>query len=1193
MDTPGSFDLADLVVRLRESGFRADTRQYLTAHQLLLSLSARGKRLDHAGDPDSVVSHLRPVFCTSLEEQARFDAIARSWLRAPAVPPAAGRSRHPYTNPHKWVAAGTKLGRLAVGLALVLLAAFLAHYWLNPIEIHGTVLREEPWPDGGKIRSEPEPQARVALGEQAVALDSLGRFVLRTERIRLPKTLTASLPDHRDERQVIRPAGPYEIRMVLRPTPTSPPQRSQAVITIGNPQTLSLPSAETPLAEIRRWPLMVALSAAAALAAYLFLLASERLRRHLVLKRLPVDQRPELHTLVSETALPTELSGPQLRRLVGGLRRPREQEAVELEVARTVEATARAAGWFSPVFVPRRQMPEYVVLVSRRSAEDHQARWIDAMLQRIEQNGVVMTRYYFGDDPRVCRRADNPGMCYQLSELAVIHHAATLFLFTESAACFDPVSGRPAPWAETLPSWPRRVLFTPETPYHWTQREWELAAEGMIIYPATAAGLQSYAGLSGEWRIEKLFPAPYARSFPAIIGADALRWQDKNPPPTETQETLLRQLKGYLGPEGFLWLCACAVYPEISWPLTWYLAETLHGDDRSPTRGSPYTRLLPSLARLPWFRSGTMPDWLRLAMIGQLTARQEADIRRALTHLVEKITARPAAQPGPAVLSFAPWLEPKDILQTASKDSLMHEAVFLGFMSGASLDQLGVQAPSALGRLFRRLRALPQPDPSGFSRAPRTFMQRVKARLLAGFTFHRGLARASVALALGALVMAALAPALTQSPPPGAGDDILCWAFYGDLAAAGSSDGAVRLMRAAEPPDLKEVALFSGPGGSGRTLSLRFSPDGAILVSGSEDGTVHWWDVATGRRQPSRVSRSGRVLSLAFSPDGQILAMGGEDAAIHLWDSTASEGRIATDHRGKVLSLAFSPNGQILASGSEDRTISLWNITDGLPLTDFRGHEGPVLSVVFSPDGKILASGSEDRTIKLWDVQTGREMKPLEGHTAAVLSVAFSADGRILASASRDGTGKVWDIAKGQELETLRGQSERVLSVAFSPDPDTPVLILATADGLTTWPLQIKPPEPTGLQTPDLVGRSRSDAEALLVDRGLKPGRISSQENIRLTPDTVMQQQPTPGTLVPEGTAVDLVVARPPVSQQPASGYCCTPNGTVSRSTQDACRKQGGFFAEAYQEAQAMCEKAKKGMEQNRAPTQPQIQMKK
>jgi hypothetical protein len=283
-------------------------------------------------------------------------------------------------------------------------------------------------------------------------------------------------------------------------------------------------------------------------------------------------------------------------------------------------------------------------------------------------------------------------------------------------------------------------------------------------------------------------------------------------------------------------------------------------------------------------------------------------------------------------------------------------------------------------------------------------------------------------------------------------------------------------------------------------------------------------------------------------------------------------------------------------------------------------------------------------------------MKTLVGHTAEVLSVAFSADGHILASASRDGTIKLWDIPKGQELETLRGQSERARSVTFSPYQNVQVLILASMDGLTAWPLQIRPPEPE-LRAPNLVGRSLRDAEALLMERGLKIGQviarqtkldgadsnileqkpaagalvepgttvdvmvaapftvskvqvpdviskniafaekllmqqrlklgsIKSKENIRLAPDTVMEQQPPPGAFVPEGTAIDVVVARRPISVQPVAGYCCAPNGSVSRSTQDECRKKGGLFAATSQEAQAMCDQAKKGVEQN-MPTPP------
>ena len=45
-DAASTLDLAQLVDRLRLAGLRVDTRQYLTAHELLLAYAAAGDRLD-------------------------------------------------------------------------------------------------------------------------------------------------------------------------------------------------------------------------------------------------------------------------------------------------------------------------------------------------------------------------------------------------------------------------------------------------------------------------------------------------------------------------------------------------------------------------------------------------------------------------------------------------------------------------------------------------------------------------------------------------------------------------------------------------------------------------------------------------------------------------------------------------------------------------------------------------------------------------------------------------------------------------------------------------------------------------------------------------------------------------------------------------------------------------------------------
>ena len=220
--------------------------------------------------------------------------------------------------------------------------------------------------------------------------------------------------------------------------------------------------------------------------------------------------------------------------------------------------------------------------------------------------------------------------------------------------------------------------------------------------------------------------------------------------------------------------------------------------------------------------------------------------------------------------------------------------------------------------------------------------------------------------------------------------------------------------------------------------SVSFSPDGSTLASGSRDGTILLWDVATGGLIATLEGHTDWVSSASFSPDGATLASGSRDGTILLWD-VATGGLIATleGHTDDVLSVSFSPDGATLASGSKDGTIKLWDVATRGLITTLEGHADRVLSVSFSPDGATLASGALDRTILLWDVATGGLITTLEGHTSLVLSVSFSPDGAILASGSWDDTVKLWDVATRGLITTLEGHAGNVSSASFSPDGAT------------------------------------------------------------------------------------------------------------------------------------------------------------
>ncbi len=116
-----------------------------------------------------------------------------------------------------------------------------------------------------------------------------------------------------------------------------------------------------------------------------------------------------------------------------------------------------------------------------------------------------------------------------------------------------------------------------------------------------------------------------------------------------------------------------------------------------------------------------------------------------------------------------------------------------------------------------------------------------------------------------------------------------------------------------------------------------------------------------------RFGNSASIDSVAFSPDGDMVITGSDDWTTSLWCTTTGKHlRVLEGHGGGILSVAFSSDGCTILTASSDNTACLWDVKTGIPLKTLRKHPDALFSAFFSSDGKAIFTCSGDKSIFLW-----------------------------------------------------------------------------------------------------------------------------------------------------------------------------------------------------------------------------------
>lgn len=224
---------------------------------------------------------------------------------------------------------------------------------------------------------------------------------------------------------------------------------------------------------------------------------------------------------------------------------------------------------------------------------------------------------------------------------------------------------------------------------------------------------------------------------------------------------------------------------------------------------------------------------------------------------------------------------------------------------------------------------------------------------------------------------------------------------------------------------------------SGDIVSLAFSPDGAILVSTSKDGTVCLWDTATADLRRILKELVDEESTATFSPNGQILASTAMHNTINLWNADTGALLAKTNHvTEEIQFLAFSPDSSLLASTHRDGSLYLWKAVTGAFL---RKIDGCFTAPIFSPNGELLTStgGWKGKSfvstsgIELWETESGRLAKVVADHSYYYTDVSFSPDGNVLLSASRTGI-QSWDLTLTANRHSSNAHEKSVSSIALN-----------------------------------------------------------------------------------------------------------------------------------------------------------------
>ncbi len=246
-------------------------------------------------------------------------------------------------------------------------------------------------------------------------------------------------------------------------------------------------------------------------------------------------------------------------------------------------------------------------------------------------------------------------------------------------------------------------------------------------------------------------------------------------------------------------------------------------------------------------------------------------------------------------------------------------------------------------------------------------------------------------------------------------------------------DGAL-IWSAETGQELYTIPMPSGD--HGRGLGYFSQDDSAMALLFEEDGTLHFFEVESGRALTTLTDMFENGRWHAWSPDGARLAVAQFDGTVFVLAPTATPPAprdVLVGHSDWVAQVVWSRDSARLATASVDHSVVIWDVPARTPVTTL-DHPQPVYWAEFSPTGEWIWTSTFAHH-RIWNARTGElELEQATGFPAprsprgayVVYPLIYGSDRRF----SPDGTrlvlpftteARVLDAATGETLLRLPG----------------------------------------------------------------------------------------------------------------------------------------------------------------------------